>query len=67
LAAWHRRLPCCVQSSAIGLFVGGGHMMFRQALTSVVIKWHRRAAFLHIANRHTSPKRFSRFVGFIVQ
>jgi hypothetical protein len=60
-------LPCCLQPSTISSFVGGGQVIYRQALTAVVIKWQKRGGIPAHGKPATSPKRFSRFLGFIVQ
>jgi hypothetical protein len=67
LAAWHRQLPCCVQPSTISSFVGGGQVKYRQMPTPAAIKWQKRGGIPAHGKPATSPKRFSRFLGFIVQ
>jgi hypothetical protein len=67
LAAWHRRLPGCVQPSTISSFVGGGQVKYRLALTAAVIKWHRRGGISAHGKPANVAKAILSFFGFIVQ
>jgi hypothetical protein len=65
MAAWHRRLPQCVEPSTISSFVGGGQVKYRQMPTTVAIKWQKRGGIPAHGKPQRSAKRFSRFLGYI--